>query len=82
MRRKTAGVPAGKTFESWREHDSSISTPTQTGLATLEWVSRAANLGIAGPSGTPRPTSPPPASRSTPASRLSVYLTSLDEMVR
>jgi DNA replication protein DnaC len=52
MRRKTAGLPAGKTFESWREADSSIPPGTQTGLATLEWVGRAENLAIAGPSGT------------------------------
>jgi DNA replication protein DnaC len=52
MRRKAAGLPAGKTFESWREHDSSIPPGTQTGLATLEWVARAENLAIAGPSGT------------------------------
>ncbi len=52
MRRKAAGLPAGKTFESWREPDSSIPPGTQTGLATLEWVSRAENLALAGPSGT------------------------------
>ena len=52
MRRKAAGLPAGKTFESWREHDSTIPPGTQTGLATLEWVGRAENLAIAGPSGT------------------------------
>jgi DNA replication protein DnaC len=52
MRRKAAGLPAGKTFESWRETDSSIPPGSQTGLATLEWVSRAENLAIAGPSGT------------------------------
>jgi DNA replication protein DnaC len=52
MRRKAAGLPAGKTFESWREADSSIPPGTQTGLATLEWVGRAENLAIAGPSGT------------------------------
>lgn len=51
-RRKTAGLPAGKTFDSWREQDSSIPPATQTGLATLEWVHRAENLAIAGPSGT------------------------------
>lgn len=51
-RRKAAGLPAGKTFESWREADSSIPPGTQTGLATLEWVGRAENLAIAGPSGT------------------------------
>ena len=52
MRRKAAGLPAGKTFESWRETDSSIPPGTQTGLATLEWVGRAENLAAAGPSGT------------------------------
>ena len=51
-RRKTAGFPTGKTFESWREADSSIPPGTQTGLATLEWVGRAENLAVAGPSGT------------------------------
>lgn len=50
MRRKAAGLPAGKTFDSWREADSSIPPGTQTGLATLEWVGRAENLAIAGPS--------------------------------
>lgn len=52
MRRKAAGLPAGKTFGSWRDTDSSIPPSTQTGLATLEWVGRAENLAIAGPSGT------------------------------
>lgn len=52
MRRKAAGLPAGKTFQSWRENDSSIPTPTQSALATLEWVHRAENLAISGPSGT------------------------------
>jgi DNA replication protein DnaC len=52
MRRKAAGLPAGKTFDSWREADSSIPPGTQTGLGTLEWVGRAENLAIAGPSGT------------------------------
>jgi IstB-like ATP binding protein len=52
MRRKTAGLPAGKTFASWREADSSIPPGTQTGLASLEWIGRAENLAIAGPSGT------------------------------
>ena len=52
MRRKAAGLPAGKTFDSWREQDSSIPPGSQTGLATLEWVGRAENLAVAGPSGT------------------------------
>lgn len=52
MRRKSAALPAGKTFASWREADSSIPPGTQTGLATLEWIGRAENLAVAGPSGT------------------------------
>ena len=52
QRRKAAGFPAGKTFESWREEDSSIPAPTQSALRTLEWIGRAENLAIAGPSGT------------------------------
>ena len=51
-RRKAAGLPAGKTFDSWRETNSSIPVPTQSALATLEWVGRAENLAISGPSGT------------------------------
>jgi len=49
IRRKAAGLPAGKTFASWREADSSIPLPAQHALATLEWVTRAENLCIAGP---------------------------------
>ena len=52
MRRRAAGFPSGKTFESWREQDSSIELPTQSALRTLEWVGRAENLSISGPSGT------------------------------
>jgi DNA replication protein DnaC len=52
MRRKSAGLPSGKTFKSWREADSSIPPGTQSGLATLEWIGRAENLAVAGPSGT------------------------------
>jgi DNA replication protein DnaC len=52
MRRKSAGLPAGKTFASWRQGDSSIPPGTQSGLATLEWIGRAENLAVAGPSGT------------------------------
>ena len=51
--RRAAGLPAGKTFASWRETDSSIPTPTQHALATLEWLGRRAeNLAVTGPSGT------------------------------
>ena len=52
MRRKAAGLPAGKTLDSWREQDSSIPIPTQSALTALEWVGRAENLAISGPSGT------------------------------
>src|SRR5205807_10248848 len=52
MRRKAAGFPSGKTFDSWRETESSIPQPTQQALRTLEWIGRAENLAICGPSGT------------------------------
>jgi hypothetical protein len=35
-RRKSAGLPAGNTFASWRGADSSIPLPTQHALMTLE----------------------------------------------
>jgi DNA replication protein DnaC len=52
MRRKTANFPAGKTFATWRPAESSIPSPTQQALSTLEWIGRAENLAVAGPSGT------------------------------
>jgi DNA replication protein DnaC len=52
MRRRAAGFPSGKTLESWRETESTIPLPTQHALATLEWLGRAENLVLAGPSGT------------------------------
>jgi DNA replication protein DnaC len=52
QRRKAAGFPTGKTFDTWRETDSSIPIPTQSALRTLEWVNRAENLAVSGPSGT------------------------------
>lgn len=52
MRRKAAGFPSGKTFDVWREADSSMAKPTQSALRTLEWISRAENLAVCGPSGT------------------------------
>jgi DNA replication protein DnaC len=52
MRRKTAAFPSGKTFSSWRPEESSIPEATQNALITLEWIGRAENLVIAGPSGT------------------------------
>jgi DNA replication protein DnaC len=52
QRRKAAGFPTGKTFNAWNHDASSIPAPTQQALATLEWVGRAENLAVAGPSGT------------------------------
>jgi DNA replication protein DnaC len=51
-RRRRARFPAGKTFESWIESRSSISPATQRALRSLEWVTRAENVVIAGPQGT------------------------------
>lgn len=51
-RRKAAGFPTGKTFEHWDEAASSIPTPTQQGLRTLEWIHRKENFVVCGPSGT------------------------------
>ena len=52
MRRRAAGFPSGKTLESWREATSAIPLPTQHSLVTLEWLGRAENLALCGPSGT------------------------------
>jgi len=52
VRRRAAGLPSGKTFETWAEDKSSIPAPTQAALRTLEWVGRAENLALCGPSGT------------------------------
>jgi DNA replication protein DnaC len=52
QRRKTAGFPTGKTIETWQEDESSIPPGTQQALGTLEWIARAENLAVAGPSGT------------------------------
>ena len=51
-RRRRAGFPAGKTFETWHETASSIPTATQQALRTLEWIDRSENLAVVGPSGT------------------------------
>ena len=52
MRRRNANFPTGKTFSSWRPEESSVPAATQDALAALEWIGRAENLVIAGPSGT------------------------------
>jgi DNA replication protein DnaC len=52
LRRKRAGLPKGKTFASFDPERSTIVAPTQQALRTLEWVGRAENLVVSGPSGT------------------------------
>ena len=52
IRRRTSRLPAGKTLDAWEEKASSIAKATQQALATLEWVGRAENLCLCGPSGT------------------------------
>jgi DNA replication protein DnaC len=51
IRTAAAGFPSGKTFDSWRPEDSDIPKPTQHSLMTLEWVGRAENVVVWGPSG-------------------------------
>jgi DNA replication protein DnaC len=52
IRRRAAGFPSGKTFEGWLPERSTIPRPTQQALMTLEWVGRAENVALCGPSGT------------------------------
>jgi len=52
IRRRRAGFPAGKTFDTFDPTRFSIPATTQRALATLEWVGRHENLVVAGPSGT------------------------------
>ena len=52
QRRRAAGFPSGKTLDSWDATASSIPQPTQSALATLEWIGRSENLAVCGPSGT------------------------------
>ncbi len=51
-RRRSSGLPAGKTFEVWEEEASSIPAATQGALRTLEWIERGEDLCLCGPSGT------------------------------
>ena len=51
-RRRRAGFPAGKTFDTWHESASTITAATQQALRTLEWIRRGENLAVVGPSGT------------------------------
>jgi DNA replication protein DnaC len=51
-RRAAATFPTGKTFDAWDQALSSIPSPTQAALRTLEWIHRRENLVVCGPSGT------------------------------
>jgi len=51
-RRRSSQLPAGKTLDAWEEKASTIPKATQQALRTLEWVTRAENLCVCGPSGT------------------------------
>jgi DNA replication protein DnaC len=52
MRRRSSGLPAGKTFDAWEPNKSAIPKPTQQALRTLEWIDRHEVLCVCGPSGT------------------------------
>jgi len=51
-RRRKAGFPSGKTFDTFDPTRFSIPRAAQDALATLEWIERRENLVVAGPSGT------------------------------
>jgi DNA replication protein DnaC len=51
-RRRSSGLPAGKTFDAWEPVASAIPSQTQQALRTLEWIDRHETLCICGPSGT------------------------------
>jgi DNA replication protein DnaC len=51
-KKRRAHFPKGKTFDTWSESRSSIPAATQRALRSLEWVTRAENLVVAGPQGT------------------------------
>jgi DNA replication protein DnaC len=52
MRRRSSGLPAGKTFEAWEAAASAIPKRTQQALQTLEWIDHHEVVCICGPSGT------------------------------
>jgi DNA replication protein DnaC len=52
VHRKAARLPAGKTFDAWDPKASAIPGEAQWALRTLDWIGRAENLVVVGPSGT------------------------------
>ncbi len=52
LHRKAARLPSGKTFDAWDPKASAIPGDAQWALRTLDWIGRAENLVLVGPSGT------------------------------
>ncbi len=52
VHRKAARLPSGKTFDAWDPKASAIPGDAQWALRTLDWIGRAENLVLVGPSGT------------------------------
>jgi DNA replication protein DnaC len=52
VHRKAARLPSGKTFEAWDPAASAIPLDAQWALRSLDWIGRAENLVLVGPSGT------------------------------
>ena len=52
LHRKAARLPSGKTFEAWDPAASAIPLEAQWALRSLDWIGRAENLVLVGPSGT------------------------------
>ena len=52
IHRKAARLPSGKTFDAWEPKASAIPGEAQWALRTLDWIGRAENLVLVGPSGT------------------------------
>jgi DNA replication protein DnaC len=52
IRRRSSGLPTGKTFDAWEQDAAAIPKATQQALRTLEWIERSEGLCVCGPSGT------------------------------
>jgi DNA replication protein DnaC len=52
LHRKAARLPSGKTFDAWDPRASAIPGDAQWALRSLDWIGRAENLVLVGPSGT------------------------------
>ncbi len=50
MHRKAARLPSGKTFDAWDPKASAIPGDAQWALRSLDWIGRAENLVLVGPS--------------------------------